>query len=166
MLAPIALYPTERRDPPGGCEIERRFQVLHIPPSLEDYPHVRIVQGYLADAPNTVRVRQLGDDSFFLTLKSGKPPVRRECEIALTRAQFEKLWPLTAGRRLRKSRYRIPLEDLTIELDVFEGVNRGVLVAEVEFPDEISCAAFQPPDWLGRDVSGDPQYANRRMATE
>jgi CYTH domain-containing protein len=37
-------------------------------------------------------------------------------------------------------------------------------VAEVEFQDDESCAEFQPPDWLGRDVSGKPKYSNVAMA--
>jgi adenylate cyclase len=43
------------------------------------------------------------------------------------------LWRLTVGRRLEKTRYRIPLGRLTIELDVFHGKLRGLIVAEVEF---------------------------------
>jgi adenylate cyclase len=147
-------------------EIERRFRVRETPPLLDTYPQVRIIQGYISDVPNQVRLRQTDAGSFFLTIKSGKAPVRNECEIELTRLQFEKLWPLTAGRRLTKSRYKIPLGDFTIELDEFEGVNRGLLVAEVEFPDEASCWGFQPPAWFGDDVTGDPRYANRRLATE
>jgi CYTH domain-containing protein len=154
-------------------EIERRFLVRELPPLLERHPRVRIVQGYIADEPNQVRLRTTDDDSFCLTVKtgkgavqSGKGTVRGEHEIELTRAQFEKLWPLTAGRRLSKCRYRIPHGDFTIELDEFQGANRGLLVAEVEFSNEAACYDFVAPEWFGDDISSDSRYSNRRLATE
>ena len=35
------------------------------------------------------------------------------------------------------------------------------MTGEIEFPDEETALAFEAPDWLGRDVTDDPRYANR-----
>ena len=60
----------------------------------------------------------------------------------------------------------IPLGDLTVELDVYEGDLDGLVTAEVEFPDEASALAFDAPEWLGRDVTEDKRYGNRVLAVE
>ena len=41
---------------------------------------------------------------------------------------------------------------------------RGLVVAEVEFNDQKSCAAFERPDWMGRDVTGKAKYSNVALA--
>ncbi len=92
--------------------------------------------------------------------------VREEHEIELTPAQFETLWPLTAGRRLTKTRYAIPCAGRTIEIDVYEGKNRGLVVAEVEFDSENAARHFVPPDWFAEEVSDRPEYSNRNLARE
>ncbi len=47
-----------------------------------------------------------------------------------------------------------------IELDVFEDAHEGLVVAEVEFPDEETAQAYRPADWFGEEVTGDPHYSN------
>jgi len=79
---------------------------------------------------------------------------------------FERLWPLTEGRRLHKRRHLIPHGDLEIEVDVYAGELEGLIAAEVEFPSEDAARAFQPPDWLGDEVTGDPRYLNETLAAE
>jgi CYTH domain-containing protein len=64
-----------------------------------------------------------------------------------------------------KTRYLVPVGDgLTAEVDVYEGDLGGLVTAEVEFPSEEASSAFDPPGWLGREVTGDPRYANRTLA--
>jgi adenylate cyclase len=152
---------------PSHHEIERKFLVTPaVHERLRGRTGRRIAQGYLADTPVQVRLRRVDDDRFILTVKTGQGLIRGEREIDLTREQFDALWPLTAGRRLQKTRYEIPLGDLTAEVDVYEGPRAGLIVVEVEFPDEPTCHAFQPPAWFGADVSADLKYSNRFMATE
>jgi adenylate cyclase len=59
----------------------------------------------------------------------------------------------------------VPLGDLPVELDIFEGELEGLRVAEVEFPDEDAAHAFEPPDWFGPEVTDDHRYANESLAT-
>jgi CYTH domain-containing protein len=148
-------------------EIERKF-VLDTPPDgLDDHPHARIEQGYVALDPNgtEVRVRRKGD-ARTLTIKSGAGLRRTENERALDAAGFEELWPLTEGRRVTKTRFDVPLDNgLKAEVDVYDGALEGLVTAEVEFEDETAAQAFRPPAWLGEEVTGDKRYANRTLAT-
>lgn len=147
-------------------EIERKFLVRQLPADLEQYPHATILQGYIALDPvggGQVRLRQ-SDGVSWLTVKNGRGQVREETEVQLTADQFDSLWPTTAGRRLRKVRYRVPWRDVTIEIDAYQGANTGIVVAEVEFPTLSACESFQRPDWLGDDISGDPRWSNPGLA--
>jgi adenylate cyclase len=147
-------------------EIERKFVLLEPPEGLEDHPHARIEQGYLALDPNgtEVRVRRRGDDRT-MTIKAGSGLVRTEDESALEADRFDALWPLTDGRRVVKTRYLVPLPDgLTAEVDVYADALDGLVTAEVEFADEQASDEFDAPDWLGSEVTGDKRYANKSLA--
>ncbi len=146
-------------------EIERKFIIDTPPPNLEDFPHKEIWQGYVAADPNgtVVRLRRKGEQ-FFETVKSAGLRARLEIEVALTREQFDALWPATEGRRLRKIRYEIPDRAYTIELDVYLGPLEGFFTAEVEFPSHEEAAAYVPPPWFGREVTMDPRYKNLSLA--
>ena len=91
--------------------------------------------------------------------------VRDETEIPLSRPQFQKLWPLTKGRRIEKSRHFIPYQGRVIELDVYHGLHQGLMVAEVEFPSAVAARRFQPPDWLGRDVTRAKKFRDVNLAS-
>ena len=160
----MSLDPTR---PKTSCEIERKFLVKELPSNLEKYECRRIEQGYLAVERNgtQVRLRRAGTVCS-LTVKHGGGVTRHEWEIELTELQFQELWPATQGRRLRKTRYDVPFETFTIEVDIYDGSHAGLVVAEVEFADEDQCHRFQPPDWLGQDVSGKPRYSNIKLARE
>jgi CYTH domain-containing protein len=152
----------------SGVEIERKFLIDTVPPDLGTYPSDRIEQGYLAitDDGVEVRIRRYGDRSF-LTVKSGGASARVEEEIEIDERRFGSLWPLTEGRRIEKRRYRIPSRNgLTIELDVYDGALNGLVTAEVEFDSQAAAAAFEPPPWLGRDVTNEPGYKNKRLALD
>ena len=146
-------------------EIERKFLLKQFPPNLKKYPHDLVEQGYLAAGSGGLQVRLRKKGSVLsLTYKQGTRGHREEREIRLSLEQFNALWPATAGRRLTKVRYDVPWKKHTIEIDVYRGRHDGLVVAEVEFEDLKSCAEFQPPDWLGRDVTGKPKYSNVAMA--
>ena len=149
-------------------EIERKFLLRALPPHFASLHGAPIDQGYLAAEPGGrhVRLRKKGE-AFFLTAK-GAPQgfAREEIEIALTPAQFAALWPLTAGRRLKKERFEVPLEGRIVEIDVYGGGNQGLVVAEVEFESEAAAHAFTPPEWFAEDVSDRREYSNRNLARE
>lgn len=150
-----------------STEIERKFLLKRVPDNLEKYPRAEIEQGYLAidSGGHHVRLRKKGD-ARSLTYKRDYGIRREEREIRLTADQFEALWPATAGRRLTKIRYDLPRGKRMIEIDVYRGVHEGLVVAEVEFPDEKSCVEFEAPDWFGAEVTGDQRYSNLKLACE
>jgi CYTH domain-containing protein len=148
-------------------EIERKFLVEH-PPELEPFEAAAIEQGYLAvagDRGAEVRLRR-AESGLVLTIKGGAGVVRVEEELELAPERFEALWPLTEGRRLVKTRHLVPLGRLTAEVDVYREALEGLVVAEVEFSTEAEADRFQPPEWFGRELTGDDRYSNARLAAE
>ena len=146
-------------------EVERKFLVAQ-PPDLEGVPADEIEQGYLAiGADGEVRLRRKGD-ALVLTAKRGSGLSRQEAEIELDPERFDELWPLTQGRRLHKRRHLVTHEDLKIEVDVYEGELEGLVVAEIEFDSEDQARGFEPPDWLGEEVTGDRRYLNETLAAQ
>ena len=148
-------------------EIERKFLVTgELPDDLDQYPSEQIGQGYVAVAEDgtEVRVRARGGD-YTLTVKSGPSRVRVEEEIEIDERRFESLWALTAGRRIEKRRYVLPAGDqLSIELDVYGGELDGLVTAEIEFDSVDEAESFEPPPWIGSDVTGDGGYSNQSLA--
>jgi CYTH domain-containing protein len=149
-------------------EIERKFLITEpLPFELDDYSSEPISQGYIAiaDDGTEVRVRSRGD-ARFLTIKSGPSRSRTEEEFEIDSRRFDALWPLTKGRRIEKRRYKMPTDDgLTIELDVYAGELAGLATAEVEFDSEDEAERFDPPAWMGTEVTGDKRYSNQSLAT-
>jgi adenylate cyclase len=149
----------------SGREIERKFLVSELPAGWRRARHALIAQGYLVIGAggDEARLRRL-DHRHLLTVKSGHGTVREEVEIEITARQFGLLWPLTKGRRLSKTRYRLPHGRLTIELDIYHGKNRGLKVAEVEFDSVSASRRFRPEPWIGSDVTGKREFQNRNLA--
>lgn len=148
-------------------EIERKYLLRGLPDKLNRSRCYIIDQGYLASEPagRQVRLRKKGTAAT-LTFKVGRGSHREEREIRLSPKQFDALWPGTTGRRLRKVRCEIPWKNLVVEIDIYQGRHAGLVVAEVEFPDRVSCRKFKPPSWFGREVTGEKRYSNVRLANE
>jgi adenylate cyclase len=150
-------------------EIERKFLVPTVPAGLGEHPSSALEQGYIAIHPDGTEVRiRRRDGASVLTVKSGGGLARVEEEFPVDDAAFERLWPLTEGRRIEKVRYLVPAEapGLVIEVDVYDGALAGLVVAEVEFAGEADAEAFVPPAWLGREVTGDARFKNQRLAVD
>lgn len=145
-------------------EVERKFLVSN-PPELTGLKSEEILQGYIRTASDCaeVRVRQKGS-KYFQTIKSDGGLTRSEVEIEISKEQFDSLWAATEGRRLKKTRYEIPYEGLTIEMDVYGGGLTGLVVTEVEFVSEDESRSFTPPTWFGREVTNDRAFRNKNLA--
>ncbi len=148
-----------------GLEIERKFLVKCLPPGAEGLSGEPIRQGYVIATEDGIelRVRQKRT-RFFQTIKMGEGLSRTEIEFELTQDQFQQLWPSTEGRRVSKTRYRLPVGAHTAELDRFDGDLAGLLLVEVEFPSIEASRQFSPPDWFGLDVTVDKRYKNKYLA--
>jgi adenylate cyclase len=95
--------------------------------------------------------------------------VREEIETSLGEAEFERLWPRTEGRRIKKvrtSRFLLKPDGETLEacLDEFRDDLSGLAMVEVEFGSEKEAAAYDPPSFFGKEVTEDPRYRNDCLA--
>ncbi len=145
-----------------GKEIERKFLVVG-----DTWrglaPGARYRQGYLSTAKErTVRVRIAGEQAFLTVKGLSMGAVRAEFEYAIPAVDAEEMLDALCERPIvEKIRYRIPFAGLTWEVDKFGGVNAGLIVAEVELADEAQ--TFDRPDWIGREVTGEPRYFNANL---
>lgn len=146
-------------------EIERKFLVTSTEFQSESIRSNRIVQGYLNSNPErTVRIRIKGTQAF-ITIKgkgneSGTTRFEWEKEIKVTEA--EQLLLLCEDGVIDKVCYEIPFGKHLYEVDVFEGDNKGLIIAEIELEDENE--SFEKPHWLGEEVTGDDRYYNASLS--
>ena len=147
-----------------ATEIERKFLVKSDAWRARAEPGIRFRQGYLAGGGKaSVRVRVEGE-SANLNIKSATLGVRRqeyEYPIPLDDAH-QMLDSLCEGRLVEKTRYCVTVGNHVWEVDVFEGDNAGLVVAEIELSHEEE--VFVRPDWAGDEVSHDPRYYNVCLA--
>jgi adenylate cyclase len=145
-------------------EIERKFLVdisrwrVLIKPNPQF-----IAQGYLgSDSEKTIRVSVKGDRGF-LTIK-GKTE-------GISRAEYEYEIPVDEARRMltdfcssviEKDRFEIHHDQHTWEVDVFHGMNTGLILAEIELAREDE--VFAQPEWIASEVSYDERYFNAVLA--
>ena len=145
-------------------EIERAFIADRRPDAEVLGPGVPLRQGYVASEGEVeVRLRITSDDAV-LTVKSGGGLRREEVELTVAPADAEALWPLTQGRRIAKHRHRVTVGERVAEVDVYGDALEGLCRIEVEFDSEVSAAAFEPPVWFGREVTGDERWRNASLA--
>lgn len=145
-------------------EIERKYLVNDsVFPLLQQ--GTVFSQGYLADNERlSARVRLAGEQAW-MTVKGRGSGITRpefEYEIPAEDARFM-LENLCAGLLISKTRYCLQHEGMTWEVDVFEGENSGLIVAEIELEHDQQ----QPPlpSWVTEEVSGDPRYFNSNLAS-
>ena len=145
-----------------GTEIERKFLLIGDSwRSLATGTKYR--QGYLnSTKERVVRVRTIDDDGF-LTIKgitTGATRVEYEYKIPKKDAT-EMLDELCEKPIIEKNRYKIDFDGFIWEVDEFFGENQGLIVAEVELESEDQ--AFEKPEWIGDEVTGDPKYFNSNL---
>lgn len=148
-------------------EIERKYLLKCLPQAAGGVSPLEIAQGYLPGTRIAERIRGVvagGEAHWYRTVKLGAGVSRVEIEEEISGDLFESLWPLTAGRRVRKRRYLVPDGELTWEIDEF--LDRELVLAEVELPDPDIVP--EPPDWLvpcvDREVTGEEEFLNVNLA--
>ena len=145
-------------------EIERRWLVDGWPEGTpSEIWHMD--QGYFAVRP-AVRIRREaregGPVQYVLCFKGKGGLSREEIELPVPEADYTRLTALLSGPMIQKEQRRYPLPGgLTLEVNrVDPALETGFFYAEVEFPDEESARARQPPaelaDYLSRETTGQP----------
>ena len=147
-------------------EIERKFILSRLPEGLLD--HVQgdeIKQGYLIrENGQELRIRKRNEE-YWMTLKQGSGLSRVEQECSIPSGQFEMLWPLTAGKRIEKTRYVVKQQDLLFEVDLFKEDLEPLILLEIEFENLVASREFKVPLFLGQEVTEDEEYKNAVLAT-
>ena len=140
-------------------EIERKYLVCDDSFKEEAFACARIAQGYLCKRKVTARVRIYGDCAY-ITFKG------KSCDGGLSRFEYERQIPLRCAELLlarcrgiiEKVRYMVKVGEHVWEVDLFEGDNAGLVVAEVE----LKSVEEQPqlPSWVWKEVTGTRYYHN------
>jgi CYTH domain-containing protein len=149
-----------------ALEIERKYLVnindVDLNKIIQSETGVYIAQGYLnTDLTKTVRVRVKGSKGY-LTIKG--------IQVGVSKPEYEYEIPLADANemlamcdvKVLKTRYIENAENgLVWEIDVFKGLNDGLIVAEIELPSEDTPIIL--PAWIKSEVSSDLAYANSNL---
>lgn len=147
-----------------ALEIERKFLVSSDAWRPLVAQRRRLRQGYLTkNGRLSIRVRIADETSATLTIKTAKSGIQRnEYEYPIPVADAVELLERREGAVVAKVRHIVPIDGLAWEVDVFEGDNTGLVIAEIELdrPDR----AFALPQWVGAEVTSDRRYYNADLA--
>lgn len=145
-----------------GIEIERKFLL-----SGDGWrglgTSTLMRQGYLAADPvRTVRVRIEGERAVLTVKGKSTGASRGEWEYPIPVPDAAELLDgLCEQPLVEKVRHRIEHAGHVWEVDEFQGQNAGLVVAEIELASEDE--AFEKPDWIGQEVTGDKRYYNSSL---
>ena len=147
-----------------SVEIERKFLVKNENWKSSVRSEKSLKQGYLSRAGQVTLRARISGDKAWLTLKGASEGISRlEFEYEIPRADAEAMLArLCADPPIEKTRYLIDHAGHTWELDVFDGANAGLVMAEIELSSEDE--AFDLPGWAGDEVSDDPRYYNASLS--
>jgi adenylate cyclase len=145
-------------------EIERKFLIIKENWEVLKKPIPAFIrQGYIA-GDNTVSVRvRIQNNIAILNIKKDIDGISRyEFEYTIPPLDGEIMMEQLCRTLIEKHRYRIPIDQHIWEVDVFEGRNKGLIVAEIELSsaDEV----YTKPPWIGQEVTFDTQYLNTSLA--
>lgn len=145
-----------------GVEIERKFLLKNKNwKKLADAGQV-IKQGYLnLDKARTVRVRTINGKGILTIKGKTRHTTRLEYEYDIPFKDALELMELAEKTVITKTRYKVLDHGKTWEIDIFDGDNLGLEIAEIEliFEDE----KFIIPEWIGQEVSHDSRYYNSSL---
>ncbi|PJR03265.1 CYTH domain-containing protein [Avrilella dinanensis] len=146
-------------------EIERKFRVKNTTFLQDIKSKSKIVQGYLSSNPDrTVRIR-IKNDKGFITIKgrsNDSGTTRLEWEKEIDFQEAHQLMNLCEDFIIEKTRYEVIFQNQLFEIDIFEGKNDGLIIAEIELESENQNLIF--PDWLGQEVTGDIRFYNAYLS--
>jgi len=147
-----------------GVEIEHKYLV-----SVAEWNNVQasdcveIRQGYLQTDPNkTIRVRTKGNKAYFTIKGKAVGASRLEFEYEIPVADANELLDKFCSNLVEKVRHYVVHEGKTWEIDVFAGLNAGLIVAEIELNSEEEM--YTLPNWVAENVTSEVKYANSNLS--
>lgn len=147
-----------------AAEIEHKYLVKKdLWSAIVPDKSIVIQQAYLHTEPEkTVRIR-IKDTAAFLTIKSlNIGATRQEFEYEIPLADAVELISKFCSNLIQKTRHLVQVNAKTWEVDEFDGLNEGLIIAEIELVDEDE--KYELPDWVDRNVTYDMKYANSNLS--
>lgn len=155
-------------------EIERKFTIKYLPDNIKSI--TKITQKHIfKDTVCSVRVRRsinmyTGEKKFTHTIKARRENLEKYsiCEIEknITEVEYNKARPFRGSRTIQKYRCVVLIQDgLKVEVDVFKGWLKGLIIAEVEFRSSKQAEDFKMPNWFGYPLEN-KAFSNRAISTK
>ena len=146
-----------------AVEIERKFLVADHGWKNSIARSVRICDGLIANNNGQkVRVRIANGVATIAIKSRRRGPARTEFEYAIPYSDAEEmLRTMCGGNVLDKVRHFVSYAGNTWQIDVYEGLLEGVVLAEIELTDADQKLTL--PDWIGEEVTADPTYRKVNM---
>lgn len=143
-------------------EIERKFLVANSDWKLKISKEITIKQGYLSSNPERiVRIRIAGEKGIITIKGKTVNTTRAEYEYEIPFSETLELMDLCEKPLIEKIRYEVLEKGNLWEVDVFEGDNKGLIVAEIEL--ECEDQEVLLPEWVGVEVSHESKYYNASL---
>ena len=147
-----------------GIEIERRFLVEN-----EDWNSKVILsedfsQAYLNSNADewTTRIRIINNNKAYITLKSSlNGLVNNEFEYSIPIKDAIELIKLSKYK-ISKTRYQLKTNDKNWVVDLFNGANFSLKIAEIELNSEYE--EIQVPSWCSQEITGIKSLSNASLA--
>lgn len=146
-----------------GKEIERKFLVNNPAEVIKaSFSADLILQGYLSRTPErTVRVRLRGGCGYLTVKGLTSGAERQEWEYEIPAEDAREMLALCSAPIIDKTRHLVNYGGHTWEVDEFRSPRPGLWLAEAELKD--SAEALPLPPWIGKEVTGNPDYYNSSL---
>lgn len=137
-------------------EIERTFLVKYLPENLKQFKSKKLVDIYIPRKTGhaAIRIRQQGD-KFLITKKTraGSANELKEETIVITEEDFNIFKSMQKAGTIEKTRYYYPYKNHIVEIDIFDGRHKGLVLAEIEFNSMEELNSSTIPDFCLADVT-------------
>ena len=149
-------------------EIERKFLLKEDVQQeiiLNNLRSHQLIQYYVQVGEEEERYRKQ-DNLYFHTLKRRVDGglQREETETECTKDDFDANKRNIKGNIVEKKRYIFPYGEHKIEIDVYDGTLKGLIIGEVEFQTKNEADSFILPDFFGLEVTWDKRFKNQSLA--
>ena len=149
-----------------ATEIEHKYLVkADLWQEVTPHASVEVKQAYLVTDPDkTIRVRTMGDQAFITIKGKASGASRAEYEYEIPLQDAHELIHKFSSNLIEKVRHYVLHDTKTWEVDEFRGLNKGLVVAEIELATEEETYAL--PAWIDKNVTHDHRDANSNLVSD
>lgn len=147
-----------------NIEIEHKYLVnKELWKNITPFKSEEIRQAYLlSDNKKSIRIRTKGI-SGYITIKGKSDTIARpEYEYEIPLSDANEMIGKFSESIIEKTRHYVMYADKLWEVDVFKGLNEGLIIAEIELKSEDE--KYDLPAWVGEDVTRNHDYSNSNLS--